>query len=155
MDDLFERLKEEEGFSPRPFWDRKQWTWGYGTPAPGGNDPAYYQTHIREEISRIQAENLLRDKLRQVQREFSEIFHGYEGKINHVRKNALIDMLFNLGMTSFLHFRKMMSELGRNEICWPAVAFHAWDSTWRKQVGKRAERIVSELGNGNDISDYK
>ena len=24
-----------EGFSPRPYWDNKQWSWGYGTKAPG------------------------------------------------------------------------------------------------------------------------
>jgi lysozyme len=26
-----------EGFSPKPYWDYKQWTWGYGTRVPGSS----------------------------------------------------------------------------------------------------------------------
>jgi len=33
-------LPEVEGFSPTPYWDNKQWSWGYGTKVPGSStDP--------------------------------------------------------------------------------------------------------------------
>lgn len=33
-------LKTWEGFSATPYWDKKQWSWGYGTRVPGSvNDP--------------------------------------------------------------------------------------------------------------------
>lgn len=27
-------LQGEEGFHPKPYWDQKQWSWGYGTKVP-------------------------------------------------------------------------------------------------------------------------
>jgi lysozyme len=34
-------LPQVEGFSATPYWDYKQWSWGYGTKVPGSaNDPA-------------------------------------------------------------------------------------------------------------------
>ena len=32
---IIERVKQEEGFRPVAYWDRKQWTYGYGCKAPG------------------------------------------------------------------------------------------------------------------------
>lgn len=31
-------LPKLEGFTPKPFWDFKQWTWGYGTRVPGSSN---------------------------------------------------------------------------------------------------------------------
>jgi len=34
-------LPSVEGYSPAPYWDYKQWSWGYGTKVPGStNSPA-------------------------------------------------------------------------------------------------------------------
>jgi len=30
-------IKGEEGFSEYPYWDNRQWTWGYGTKVPGSS----------------------------------------------------------------------------------------------------------------------
>jgi len=36
-------LIEHEGFLPKPVWDVKQWSWGYGSRVPGSvNDPNLY-----------------------------------------------------------------------------------------------------------------
>src|SRR5262245_7615600 len=35
--DFINAVKGFEGFSPNPAWDYRQYTWGYGTKAPGPN----------------------------------------------------------------------------------------------------------------------
>lgn len=35
--DLINFLTQWEGFSATPFWDYKQWSWGYGTKVPGSS----------------------------------------------------------------------------------------------------------------------
>ena len=32
-------IPQWEGFEPKPYWDVKQWSWGYGTKVPGSGGP--------------------------------------------------------------------------------------------------------------------
>ncbi|MBE9160669.1 glycoside hydrolase family protein [Nodosilinea sp. LEGE 06152] len=34
---MVELIKSFEGFHPKPYWDYQQWSWGFGTRAPGAN----------------------------------------------------------------------------------------------------------------------
>lgn len=145
------RIKNEEGFSVQPFWDNKQWTWGYGTQAPGGTDRDYWKDSFgMPKIDMRRADALLRNHLQIVFQEYDDIFNGHFEKINPVRRMALLDMIFNLGKPSFLHFRKMLAEIASDSPNWYAVAYHAWDSQWRQQVHNRADRVISELATGEE-----
>lgn len=62
------------------------------------------------------------------------------------RKNALIDMIFNLGRTRFLGFHKMIHAILKRD--WEEAAREAENSTWHKQVGNRALEIEELLRKG-------
>jgi len=55
-------------------------------------------------------------------------------------------MLYNLGRTRFVKFRRMIRAIDRGD--WLQAAYEAQESDWYKQVGKRAERIVKEIATG-------
>ena len=63
-----------------------------------------------------------------------------------VRKCALINMLFNLGKSRFLKFKKMIEVVKQKD--WEKASIEALDSIWAKQVGKRADRIAQALKTG-------
>jgi GH24 family phage-related lysozyme (muramidase) len=139
---LIERIKDEEGFSPVAFWDRKQWTWGYGTKAPG-------------ECARInsrEAEVFLIDHIQQSIRDYKILFGKAGSEINEVRQECLVDMIFNLGYAGVKKFRQMVEDINDNDPNdWAEVAEHAKDSLWYKQVKARAERIYLELRTGRFV----
>ena len=129
-------MKEDEGFSPVAFWDREQWTFGYGCKALGEGAT----------ITEGGAESLLLDELWEAVHDFEGIYHDCLENINDVRAEALVNMTFNLGKTKMLKFRKMNAAIHRGD--WMEAAYQAQDSTWFTQVGKRAQRIVKELATG-------
>lgn len=133
---LIKQLMADEGFSPVSYWDREQWTWGFGTKAPGPN--AY--------ITWEDAKRDLDDRTEQAIREFETIFHDCRENINDVRAEALCNMLYNLGEPHFLGFRKMRAAIRRND--WMEAAYQAQDSEWYRQVPRRAERVVKQLAIG-------
>lgn len=62
------------------------------------------------------------------------------------RRAALVDMVFNLGLTSFRTFVKMIEAI--REENWERAAAEAKDSEWYRQVGSRGEEVVQMLLNG-------
>ena len=140
LDRLVARVKKDEGFSPVAYWDREQWTFGYGCRAPGEGAT----------ITEAEAETLLLDELWEAVHDYESIYYDCMGVINDVRAEALTNMAFNLGKTKLLKFRKMNAAIHRGD--WMEAAYQARDSTWFTQVGKRAQRIVKELATGEKES---
>lgn len=60
-----------------------------------------------------------------------------------VRHAVLVNMLFNLGLSRLLGFKKMIAALGRKD--YDAAATEMLDSKWAKQVGKRAIRLAQMM----------
>lgn len=131
---IVDQLKKDEGFSAKAYWDREQWTYGYGCKAPGKGSM----------ISETDAAVLLSVRVNQSIAEYGSIF--YELKINEVRQQALVNMLFNLGKGRVKKFKKMLAAIRAGD--WVEAAEQARDSLWYQQVGKRAKRICYELENG-------
>lgn len=53
MEQYLPQIKKFEGFSARPKWDFKQWSWGYGTRAPGPNGnitPEQAEADLKREL---------------------------------------------------------------------------------------------------------
>lgn len=65
---------------------------------------------------------------------------------DRIRVAAIIDMVFNMGVSKVLGFRNMCAALRRND--WPSVAREAADSAWYQQVGIRARRVIHQLTTG-------
>ena len=137
LDRLISRIKQEEGFSPYAFWDDAkgggcgQWTFGYGTCAPGEGCS----------ITEPQAEGELREKVQQCVMDLQEIFKGYH--IPSDKEDALLDMLYNLGESRFRKFRKLIAAVKGGD--WIEAGKQVRDSIYYTQVTNRAEENAATL----------
>ncbi len=64
------------------------------------------------------------------------------------RQRAVIEMIFNLGMTKYRQFLTMSHDIIDND--WAGAAVSALDSLWARQVGDRSKRIAYQLQYGKD-----
>lgn len=136
---IVERLQKDEGFSEKSFWDFKQWTWGYGTKAPGEGHKITEDAARKELIAHV-CESI---------NDYYDIF-GWNPicPINEVRERALVNMIYNLGADGVRKFVKMRRAIAAGD--WDRAANEAQDSKWFSQVGRRAERICFELRTGKE-----
>lgn len=56
------------------------------------------------------------------------------------RKNAIIDLCFNMGINRLLEFKKTLAAITNKD--WKTAADNLIDSKWYTQVGDRGDRIV-------------
>jgi len=137
LDKLLKRIKEEEGFAPYSFWDdakgggKGQWTWGFGTCAPGEG------CYITKEKALAELEAKVAVHLE----DYNEIFHGCA--IPSDKEDALLDMLYNLGESRFRKFKKMIAAVKRCD--WKEAGKQIRDSIYYKQVTNRAEKNAATL----------
>lgn len=134
IEKIVHQIKMDEGFSSTPYWDNKQWTWGYGTKAPGPHGS----------ITKEAAELELRKFVMVAVSEFRDIFKGVP--ICGTRANALVNMLYNLGGPTFRGFKKMIAAIKDEN--WELAAKEVRNSRWYYQTGNRGERIANELEEG-------
>lgn len=67
-------------------------------------------------------------------------------ELDEVRRDALINMTFNLGIGHLLAFKKFLAALRAADY---SVASHEMlDSTWAQQVGPRAHRLAVQIETG-------
>jgi lysozyme len=68
-------------------------------------------------------------------------------RLNYARQDAILDMCFNLGITRFLEFQKMLKALEVGD--WPTAAREMLESKWAKQVGDRAVELSEMIRTGD------
>lgn len=82
-----------EGFSSRPYWDVKQWTWGYGTRVPGStNDPGIKPTGT---ITRADAFTAM---MQHVDKDYSDLKKLITVPLTSAQWAALLSFSYNLGV---------------------------------------------------------
>lgn len=122
---------EAEGYRPRAYRDSKGiWTIGYGT-------------NLQElEIDRPLAEQWLASKLAQSERE-CERFPWYAGMTAR-RQRAVCEMVYNMGLSRFLGFTKMIQALSNGN--YTEAQVEALDSKWaREDVSQARSRRIAEM----------
>jgi lysozyme len=72
-------------------------------------------------------------------------FAWYQG-LDDVRKGAVTNMAFNLGVAGLLHFPHMIAALAKQD--WSGAAAEMVNSDWAKQVGARATRLEQQILTG-------
>lgn len=81
-----------EGFSATPYWDYKQWSWGYGTRVPGSvNDPKINPGGV---TNRVQA---LVDAIAHAENDYSYLQGLIKRKLTARQWAALLSFSYNLG----------------------------------------------------------
>jgi lysozyme len=66
--------------------------------------------------------------------------------IDPIRKAALVNMCFNMGIGGLLGFRQALGAMQVGD--WPGAAKHMLDSVWAVQVGDRAKRLAAQIETG-------
>lgn len=148
---IINQLKEDEGFRELAYWDKKQWTYGYGCRAPGKCS----------RISEADALPLLENHVDTAIAHFQRIFNGHTHKFNDVRTGAFVNLIFNMGpgmqggSSGLLSFKNTLNFIFKSSLPdWEKVAAGLKASLWFRQVGDsgtppgRGNRIVAEVRTG-------
>ena len=90
-------------------------------------------------ITRHEAEYLLYNDLIRVVKELRTAFPWYDS-LTERRKHALIDMCFNMGITTLKTFKRTLSAMERGD--WQAAKNYALESKWARQVKGRAIKVT-------------
>lgn len=90
-------------------------------------------------ITRHEAEYMLHNDLIRVVKELRTAFPWYDS-LTERRKHALIDMCFNMGITTLKTFKRTLAAMERGD--WQAAKNFALESKWARQVGGRAVKVT-------------
>ena len=66
--------------------------------------------------------------------------------LNDVRREAMIEMAFNMGQANLVKFKNMLAALANEDF--ETASEEALSSRWASQVGKRADRIAERIRTG-------
>ena len=133
MNDLISMLKRHEGLRLKPYLcTADQLTIGYGRNLESMG------------ISRYEAEVMLVSDIERCYNEL-EVFGWFVG-LDIVRQEAMVDLLFNLGLPRFLGFKKMIRHLSNKE--YSQAAAELLNSRYAIQVGDRANELAYMLERG-------
>ena len=133
MNDLISMLKRHEGLRLKPYLcTADQLTIGYGRNLESMG------------ISRYEAEVMLVSDIERCYNEL-EVFEWFVG-LDIVRQEAMVDLLFNLGLPRLLGFKKMIRHLSNKE--YSQAAAELLNSRYAIQVGDRANELAYMLERG-------
>lgn len=129
-------IKQHEGFRDKPYrCTAGKLTIGYGRNLDDVG------------ISNREATILLYNDIIEATESVRVVFSGFEfDEFSENRQAALIDMMFNLGRSRFMKFKKMITAIRCKD--WNEAADQAKDSRWFYQVGERGVKIVRLLMEG-------
>jgi len=68
-------------------------------------------------------------------------WNEFPGEVQEI----LVNMMFNLGRTRLSKFKNMREAIDKQD--WATAAIEGRDSRWYRQVGNRAERLMTRLEN--------
>jgi len=133
MRNLVEMLKRHEGLRLKPYLcTTDQLTIGYGRNLESMG------------ISRYEAEVMLVSDIERCYNEL-EVFEWFVN-LDMVRQEAMVDLLFNLGLPRFLGFKKMIKHLSNRD--YSQAAAELLNSRYAIQVGDRANELAYMLERG-------
>ncbi len=88
---------------------------------------------------------ILANDVRRVNTELVDTFKWYKS-LDAPRKDALMDMCFNMGLPRLKQFKKSLAAMKANNYELAATEF--LDSRWAKQVGQRAITVTDMIRTG-------
>ncbi|WP_022949530.1 glycoside hydrolase family protein [Methylohalobius crimeensis] len=133
MPNLLTQLKRHEGLRLRPYRD----TVGKLTIGFGRN---LEDRGITEDEAKI----LLVNDVCRLRGELSEI--DWWRALNDVRRDVIVNMAYNLGVSGVLGFERMIAALRAKD--YELAAIEMLDSKWADQVGRRAVELSDQMHTG-------
>lgn len=95
-------------------------------------------------VSEAEAMLMLNNDIERVQSETIHAF-GWYNSIGVIRQDVVLSMVFNLGLTGFQEFKKLIAAVACQD--YERAASEMLDSKWAKQVGKRAIDLAYMMRN--------
>ena len=133
MQKLIENLKRHEGLRLKPYLcSEGKITIGFGRNLEDMG------------ISEKEAEMLLMSDIERCYEEL-DVFSWFHD-LDQVRKEAMVNMLFNLGLPTFLEFKRTLKFMA--EGAYSQAAAEMLDSKWANQVGDRAKELAYMVETG-------
>tara|TARA_X000000950_G_C13615080_1_gene536974 strand:+ start:231 stop:668 length:438 start_codon:yes stop_codon:yes gene_type:complete len=96
-------------------------------------------------LSDSEIDMLLANDIARVDQELKDRFVWYS-ELDSVRRDAMIDIAFNLGITKLLRFEKALSAMESQDYFLASEEFN--DSRWSDQVGERADELCDMIETG-------
>ena len=88
---------------------------------------------------------LLANDIKRVEQELKDRFSWFRN-LDSVRREAMIDIAFNLGITKLLGFKKALAAMESGDYYWASTEFNA--SRWAEQVGYRSDELCDMIETG-------
>jgi len=138
LNHLIKEIKEDEGYREYVYTDSEGFpTCGYG-----------HHLYPGSKINEVIANEFLRTDITGAINDFwtlpVEYRRGLEGE---ARKRVIINMIFNMGLSKVLKFKKMWRAVQAKDF--PSAAKEMLDSKWARQVGNRAVRLARMMEEGD------
>ena len=108
--------------------------------------PDYNGVPIRDVISDTECDTLFNADVKHAVDGISAEWLGFKA-LSPARRDAIINMAFQLGVAGVLKFRGMLTALDLKH--WQKAHDMALDSLWAKQTPNRAKRIAQQLLTGD------
>lgn len=99
-------------------------------------------------ISQLEAMFLLSNDIDRVHKEAGEGFTWFKS-LDLVRQDVILSMVFNLGMSRLMGFKKMLQAVAVQD--YDRAAAEMISSKWSTQVGRRAEELAQMMRTGKYI----
>ena len=93
-------------------------------------------------ITEDEARYLLDNDILRVSKELDNAMPWWR-EMSEVRQRVVVDMVFNLGISRFLNFRKAINAMQEQD--WEEAAAQMLDSRWADQVGQRSHRLAKAM----------
>lgn len=134
-DRLVEELKQDEGFRSKPYYDSVgKLTIGYG------------RNLTDVGITEREASDLLTNDIIKAYRIAAELVPIW-ALLDDARQDVLANMAFNMGAGTLATFKNFLAAVNSKQF--GLAAKHGRDSKWYKQVGQRAERLMTVMETGD------
>ena len=144
---LKELLKKHEGYRNRPYDDYDGKTIGIdGKNTIIGKLTIGVGRNIQDKgLSNDEIEYLLDNDIKSAKNDAKTATKNFD-KLSSNRQDVFISMIFNLGLTRFLKFTKMLKAIEKED--WKQVKKEMLDSLWAKQVKERANELANLIEKG-------
>lgn len=115
---------------------------------PSGKLTIGYGRNIEDVgISEIEAEFMLENDINAAIQLCKIMFFNFD-MIDNVRQEVLVNMMFNMGYSTFSQFKKFKAAVEAEN--WNVAAKEMENSKWFKQVGQRARDLKSAILTGQN-----
>ena len=144
--DYRELIKQHEGFRPYVYLDSG------GVPTVGWGHAFFEEPKPKPGtiFTEGQCIEFFEDDMQKVEEDYVMVKRNYlDPKLSWVRRAVIKNMLFNLGISKFLGFKRMLAALRKED--YKTAAAEMLDSKWATQVKSRARTLARMMETGKWI----